>query len=77
MFNHSFLQRPFLLLLAIFGFGISALPLVSNAQTLTWSNPYEISWIQVGGQLNGVGGVGTAVWNNKLYVAYADNSLNG
>lgn len=52
-------------------------PQLVTAQTLSWSSPVEYSPIQVGGQLNGLGGVGTANWNGMMWVAYADNSLNG
>jgi hypothetical protein len=49
-----------------------------NGQTLTFSTPpTEYSNILVGGQAYGMGGVGTAIWNNNLYVAYTDNSGNG
>ncbi len=47
-------------------------------QTLSFSvPPTEYSNIQVGGQLYGMGGVGTAIWNNRLYVAYTQNNYQG
>lgn len=46
------------------------------AQILNWSSPTEYSPIQVGGQ-SGRGGVGAAVFNGKLYIAYTDNLSNG
>ncbi|MDI3255980.1 MAG: hypothetical protein QJR10_14540 [Bacillota bacterium] len=46
-------------------------------QTLNWSSPREYTPIQIGGQANGLGGVGVANWNNSMYIAYTDNSGNG
>lgn len=59
------------LLLAL-SFGASV-----QAQTLTWASPVEHTGVQVGGQPYGMGGVGAAVWNGDVYIAYADNSGNG
>lgn len=48
------------------------------AQTLSFSDPpTEYSTILIGGQASGLGGVGTAAWNNGLYVAYTSNNGNG
>lgn len=49
---------------------------LASAQTLNWGSPVQYSPIRVGGQ-NSRGGVGTAVFQGKLYIAYTDNSGNG
>jgi hypothetical protein len=59
---------------------LSSIPLAatSNAQTLSFQlTPNQDRAIQIGGEANQKGGVGAAVWNNKTYVAYTDNSGNG
>jgi hypothetical protein len=47
------------------------------AQTLTSTSPIEDPSIQIGGQVNGLGGVGILNWNNAAWIAYSDNSQNG